>query len=97
MGTLHEVFYFTCVIISRCIFLRASNVSDISCRDNQNSHLCSITFSENHTFYAEKYGTVRQATDDNIVGCMRITYWIIKSTDTHSEFVIFITSEQQKS
>ena len=36
----------------------------------------------------EKYGTVRQATDENIIRRMRFIYWIIKATDTHSEFVM---------
>ena len=32
----------------------------------------------------------RQATDDNIIWHMRITYWTPKATDTHSEYVILI-------
>jgi hypothetical protein len=32
----------------------------------------------------EKYGRVRQATDDNIIGRMRFACWINKATDTHS-------------
>ena len=36
----------------------------------------------------EKCGTVRQATDENIVLCMRIACWITKATDTHSEYVM---------
>jgi hypothetical protein len=38
----------------------------------------------------EKYGTARQATDDNILRRIRIACWITKATDTHSEYVIHI-------
>jgi hypothetical protein len=38
----------------------------------------------------EKYGTARQATEDNIMRRMRITCWITKATDRHSEYVILI-------
>jgi hypothetical protein len=33
---------------------------------------------------------VRQATDDNTIWRIRITCWITKATDTHSEYVILI-------
>ena len=36
----------------------------------------------------EKYGTVRQATDDNMIGRMRTAYWITKPTNALSEYVI---------
>jgi hypothetical protein len=36
----------------------------------------------------EKYGTARQATDDNKIRRMRFACWITKATDTHSEYVI---------
>jgi hypothetical protein len=38
----------------------------------------------------EKYGRVRQATDDNVVRPMRVACWITKATDTHSEYVMLI-------
>ena len=38
----------------------------------------------------EKYGTAGQATDDNIVRCMRVGCWIFETTDTHSEYVLLI-------
>jgi hypothetical protein len=31
-----------------------------------------------------KYGTARQATDDNIEGNMRTACWVTKATDTHT-------------
>ena len=36
----------------------------------------------------EKYGTVRQATNDNIIRRMRISCWMTNATDKHSEYVI---------
>jgi len=44
----------------------------------------------------EKWGTARQNTDGNIMGCMRFTYWIPKATDTHSEHVILINFPRQQ-
>jgi hypothetical protein len=46
----------------------------------------------------EKYGTARQATDDNIIRCMRFACWITKATDTHThtEYLIFIAFPGQK-
>jgi hypothetical protein len=38
----------------------------------------------------EKYGTARQAADDNIIRRMRFACWITKATDTHAEYVILI-------
>ena len=53
--------------------------------------LCSITFPQKsyHLWEnVEKYGAVRQATDDNIIGRMRIARLVNKCTDVHSEYVI---------
>jgi len=35
-----------------------------------------------------KYSRERQATDGNIIRIMRITCWITKTTDTHTQYVI---------
>ena len=37
----------------------------------------------------DKYGRVRQATDDNTIWRMRIACWITKATNVLSEYVIF--------
>jgi hypothetical protein len=37
---------------------------------------------------SEKYGTARQATDDNIIRRMRIACWLMYTIDTLSEYVI---------
>jgi hypothetical protein len=44
----------------------------------------------------EKYGTARQATDNNVIRRMRIACWIPKATNTHSEYVIFIPFSMQQ-
>jgi hypothetical protein len=36
--------------------------------------------------YVEKYGTTRQATDDNIIWRLHSSCWITKARDTHSEY-----------
>jgi hypothetical protein len=43
-----------------------------------------------------KYGTARQATDDDIIRRMRFACWITKATDTHSEYVIRIAFQRQQ-
>ena len=63
-----------------------------------------------HTFYVqklffrklcclcdvEKYSTARQATDYNIIRCMRFVCWITKATDTHSDYVTLIAFTEQQ-
>jgi hypothetical protein len=59
----------------------------------------SITFFENRSVYEimwKKYGTARQATDDNIIRRMRFARWVTKATDTHPEYVILIAFPRQQ-
>jgi len=61
--------------------------------------LCSITFFRKSCRLwdiMKRYGTGRQATDDNIIRHIHIACCITKVTDTHSEYVIFITFLQQQ-
>jgi hypothetical protein len=44
----------------------------------------------------EKYGTAREATDDNTIQRMRFSCWISKSTDTLLEYVLLVAFPQQK-
>jgi len=39
----------------------------------------------------EKYGRIRQATDDSIIRRLRFGFWTTKAAETRSEFVIPIT------
>jgi hypothetical protein len=89
-GTLLEELC-TFMIISRWILLGMRDVSNKSCRENQNTH-----FMLNNFFFrkscrlwdnVEKYGTIWR---------MRFACWIIKATGTHSEYVILITFTWQK-
>ena len=76
------------------VLLRKRNVSDKTCRENQNTDFvfskffCSLSCRlwEN----AEKCGRARQSTDDNIIRRMRIACWTSKALDTHSEYVILL-------
>jgi hypothetical protein len=38
------------------------------------------------------YVKAREATDNNIIRCMRIACWMTKATVTHTEYVILIVS-----
>ena len=61
---------YTILIISRSVLFRMRNVSDKCCRENQNTHFVfNNVFPEIVPFMGkvEKYGTVRQATADNMV------------------------------
>jgi hypothetical protein len=44
----------------------------------------------------EKYCTVGQATDDSIIRRMHFACWILKATDTHSEYIIHIAFPRQQ-
>jgi len=44
----------------------------------------------------EKFGSFRQATDDNLIRRMSFARWITKATNTHSEYVILITFPLQQ-
>ena len=41
-------------------------------------------------YHVEKYGTARQATDDNIIRHMRFACWVTKATDTRSKRIMLI-------
>jgi hypothetical protein len=44
----------------------------------------------------KRYSRVRQATDDNMIGRMRIACWITKATNIPSEYVIFFAFPLQQ-
>jgi hypothetical protein len=44
----------------------------------------------------KKYGTARQATDDNIIRRMRFVCGVTKATNTHSQYVILIAFPRQQ-
>jgi hypothetical protein len=85
-GTLHEDQYIS-LIIYRSILLRMRNVSDKSCRENQNTHFMFKNFLplENCAVY-EIMGKNMYELDrpQMTIRRMRIAYWILKTTNTHS-------------
>ena len=44
----------------------------------------------------ENYGRARQAADNNTLRRMRVTCWINKAIDAHSEYVIFFAFRLQQ-
>jgi len=44
----------------------------------------------------EKYGTDKQAKEDNIIRRMLFACWVIKDTVTHSEYLIIIAFQRQQ-
>ena len=92
MGVLHEDQY-AFFITSRSDLLRIGNVSNKSCRENQNTHLVrSITFFENRVVYEIVWKNVLElGRPQTKIWRRRITCWIPKATKTFSEYVILIT------
>jgi hypothetical protein len=88
------------MIIYRSVLLKMGNVSGESRKENQNAYLMFINFVFRKLcrllLNVEKYGTARQATDDNTIQCMRIACCITKATDTHSQYVILIAFPRQQ-
>jgi hypothetical protein len=81
----------TFMIISRRIILIIRNVADKYCRENQNTHfVLNNIFRKSCRLWdnVEKYCRPGQATDDSIIRRMRISCWIPKATNTHSEYVM---------
>jgi hypothetical protein len=44
----------------------------------------------------EKHGRPKQTTDENIIERMRFACWIAKATNTHLEYVIFLSLPWQQ-
>jgi len=82
-GMSHEDQY-TFMIISRSVLRRMRNVSDKSCRENQNTLLYSVPFFKSCLLWdnVEKYCRAGQATDDNYKHTLRIcnTYCFLTAT-----------------
>jgi hypothetical protein len=95
----HE-YQYTTLIIYHSVLLRMRNVSDTFLAKIKINILSTITFSRKLCSLwdnVKKYDTARQATDDNIIGRMRVAFWVTKATNTRSEFVIVLAFLQQQS
>ena len=68
----------TFMIKSRRFILKMRNVSDKSCREDQNEHLCSLIFFPRESWRlwdnVEKYGRDGESTDSNIIWRIRFAY-----------------------
>ena len=85
-GTLHEDRY-TFLIISRSLPPRMKNVSDESCRENQNTHFVSnkIFFPENRALYGIMWKNVERGRSKMTIWRMCFACWMPKATNTHSK------------
>ena len=84
--------------VSRLIRIRMRKVWNKSFRENQNKFIFRV-FCENLVICGmmrKKYERTRQATDDNIICRMPFAFWITKTTNTHSEYEIFIAFPRQQ-
>ena len=92
----------TCVQLLKYLaefFLKWKNVLDKVVEKIKTRILCPVTLSGKSCRLwdnVEKYGKARQATDNNIIRCMRFACWITKATDTHPEYVIRIPFPRQQ-
>jgi hypothetical protein len=80
--------------ISGSVLFKMRSVSDNIGRENQNTHLILNDFFPKivHVWdNVEEYCKAGQPTYDNIIRRMRMTYWITKATNTHSECVILMS------
>jgi hypothetical protein len=80
------------MIISRSFLLRMRNVSDKSCRENQNTHFMFKVFFPKILLFMRKRGIMLYSR----TGHMRISRWIPKATGTHSEYVVPIAFPRQR-
>jgi len=89
----------TFMIVSLWILLRMRNVSDESCRENQNTHFVfSNTFPKNMLFMRKCGKTVkphRPQVRIQYSGCASAC-WIMKATNTHPEYVILFAFRLQR-
>jgi hypothetical protein len=81
-GTLHEEL--CTFMISWWILLRMRNVSHKSCRETQNTHLCSTIFVWKSCLLCDNVEKHGQTKDDNIIRHMCFACWITKVTHTHT-------------
>jgi len=77
------------LIISRSVLLKVRNVSDKTCRENQNIQFMFIFFPENRSVYEIIWeNIVEQDRPQMTIWRMRIAFWITKATNTVSESLL---------
>jgi hypothetical protein len=82
--------------IVQCFF-EIRNVSDKSSRGNQ-TYVQYFFFRKSCHLWdkVEKYDRAREAKEYNIIWRMGIAWWTPKGTNTHSEYVIFVSFIRQQ-
>jgi hypothetical protein len=85
------------MIISRSVLVRLRNVSDKSCRENQNTHFTLYNlFSDNLAVCEIMWKNIAEPDRPQMtVWLMRIACWLNKTTNRHSEYVIPIAFPRQ--
>jgi hypothetical protein len=79
------------MIISHWILLGMRNVSDKSCRENENTHFDLIAFFPKIMPFVRHCGKMPDRPQMTI-WCMRIARWITKATNTHNIEYCFSTA-----
>jgi len=89
MSTLHEQQY-TFLITSRSVLLKMTNVSNESCRGNQNTHFMKVNFfSKIVPFFEIMWkNSAERGRSQMVVWRMRIVCWIPKAANINSQCVI---------
>jgi hypothetical protein len=75
------------------------NVSDKSCRENQNTHFVfrNFFFFENRAVYEIMWKNISEPDGpQTTTWCMRVSRWVPKATNTHSEYVTRIAFPLQR-
>ena len=79
----------TFLIISHSVLLGIKNLSDKSCRENQNMHFMFYTCFFNHAVYEIMWkNIVELGRLQMTVWCMHIACWLPKATNPHLDYVI---------
>jgi hypothetical protein len=88
------------MIISRSFFIEQEMFQKTVVENIPTHSLCSVTFFPPKIVpfmrYAEKYCRAALATGDNITRNMHIASWILKATNTHSEYIILVAFALQQ-
>ena len=88
MGTLQEDQY-TFLIISHSVLLGMNNLSDKSCRENQNTHfMFHISFFNHAVYEIMCKNIVEPGRLQMTVWCMHIACWLPNATNAHLDYVI---------
>jgi len=96
-GTLRTDRY-TFLITSHSVLVRMKNISNKTCRENQNTHFVfSDFFFENRAVYKITWkNIVERGRPQMTIWRIRIACWVTKATNTHSEYVILIAFPLQQ-